>query len=158
MWQPPNGEFRRLEQSMNQIDALKSTQADELQVDLLGEPLCRPSSELLEALKTPDLVQKIAQIRLMRKFSIALRENAPSVGWTILMDGLPAIFPTKSGHPRRKALAALAGLIDHDELEAVAELRPTEEAIQSEMKNQAASFARRLKHGFRMLDSIIDGI
>jgi hypothetical protein len=115
------------------------------QTDLLGHPLAVPSPELLQALASPNLLEVLAAARLMRALSPILRGDGATAGWTVLTDGIPAVFPIPSDHNLRRLHAALAGLIEEPVLNVLEITRPTDSEIRAEMCRLAGDAAKRFE-------------
>lgn len=125
---------------------------NEIERDLFGEPVATAPPVLVETLARPDLIETLGAVRLMARLSALLRGDSTAAGWTILVDGLPAIFALGMGHTRRSSYAALAGLIDDPMLELLAGPLPCEQAINEAMNRHAAELAPRWRAALAMLD------
>lgn len=120
--------------------------------DLFGEPVATAPPVLVETLARPDLLEILAAVRLMKNLSAVLRGDSTAAGWTILVDGLPAIFALGMCHTRRSSYAALAGLIDEPMLDLLAGPLPSEQAINEAMNRHAAELVPRWRAALAMLD------
>jgi hypothetical protein len=127
---------------------------DCLDRDLFGEPLCVPSPALLETLARPDLLDVLGAARLMRDLSPVLRGDDTAAGWTILLDGLPAVFPLGMNHALRSIYAVLAGLVADPVLARLPVALPAESAIQAARARLACQLAARLRAAAARADSI----
>lgn len=125
----------------------------EIERDLFGEPVATPPQALLETLARADLIEVLAAIRLMAILSAGLRGDSTAAGWTILVDGLPAVFAMGMCHTRRKWHAALAGLIDNPMLELLSGPLPSEDAINDAMNRHAAELVPRWSAALETLES-----
>ena len=125
---------------------------NEIERDLFGEPLATAPPVLVETLARPDLIGTLGAVRLMARLSAVLRGGSTAAGWTILLDGLPAILALGMDHARRRSYAALAGLIDDPLLELLAGPLPGEDAINDAMNRHAAELAPRWRAALAMLE------
>ena len=122
-------------------------------IELACPPSVTVPPVLLEAMARPDLIEVLGAIRLMAKLSARLRGDSTAAGWTILLDGLPAIFALGMGHTRRNSYAALAGLIPNPMLELLSGPLPCENAIHEAMNRHAAELAPRWRAVLEMLET-----
>lgn len=125
--------------------------------DLFGEPLESRPRNWQAALAKDNLIDLLAYLQLMPRLSAVCRGDNQPAGWTVLTDGLPALFAVGMDHFSRQPLAALAGLIDDPLLESLGQNIPCSLEIKAAMRRIASDAASRFEMAAQLLRSIAGG-